>query len=140
MLSVLNENMITRKRKSQAAISSVSDLMKYVEGLKAKGLTRCDFIVENGRTMLYGMSGYTGLNDGSYDDAVQVAQATSVSKLKMAFMNFRTGQNNFREFRRRLAEAGVRNWVMNLKEKTCVFYDYFGIRMLDDTMSQSRRS
>lgn len=139
MLSVLNGDMITRKRKSKAAISSVGDLMNYVESLKEKGLTRCDFIVENGRTMLYGMSGYTGLNDGSYD-AVQVAQATSVSKLKMAFINFRAGQNNFREFRRRLAEAGVRNWVMNLKEKTCVFYDYFGIRMLDDTLNQSRRS
>lgn len=131
--------MITRKRKSQAAISSVGDLMKYVEGLKEKGLTRCDFIVENGRTMLYGMTGYRGLSDGSYD-AMQIAQATSVSKLKMAFMNFRAGQNNFREFRRRLADAGVRNWVMNLKEKTCVFYDYFGIRMLDDDMDQSRRS
>jgi len=130
--------MITRKIKSQAAISSIGDLMKYVEALKAKGLTRCDFIVENGRTKLYGMAGYSGLNDGTYD-AVQVAQATSVSKLKMAFMNFRAGQNNFREFRRRLAEAGVSNWVMNLKEKTCVFYDYFGIRMLDDTMNNSRR-
>jgi uncharacterized protein YbcV (DUF1398 family) len=138
LLTVLNGDMITRKRRSKAAISSVGDLMKYVEGLKENGLTRCDFIVENGRTMLYGMAGYRGLNDGSYD-AVQIAQATSVSKLKMAFMNFRTGQNNFREFRRRLAEAGVSNWVMNLKEKTCVFYDYFGIRMLDDTMNQSRR-
>jgi len=134
----IEEYMITRKRKSKAAISSIGDLMKYVDGLKEKGLTRCDFIVENGRTLLYGMSGYRGLNDGSYD-AVQVAQATSVSKLKMAFINFRAGQNNFREFRRRLAEAGVSNWVMNLKEKTCVFYDYFGIRMLDDTMNNSRR-
>ena len=108
-----------------AKVKSGADFPRYVQKLKAIGMSYYDFFVEDGHSEYISVSGQHLHAPSKYPIKVVKAQSNA-DVLRHTIHIHQQGQTDFLTFCEQAAEAGVQYWrtdVLNLK---CIYVDLNG--------------
>lgn len=108
-----------------ATVKSGADFPRYVQEIKALGLIKYEFIVEDGRTIYYGADNYRVEAPPIYP-VKQIDATASAQCLEHNIHIHQKGETDFLTFCAQAAETGVRNWEINTQSMLCTYYDLKG--------------
>lgn len=114
-----------------AKVKSGADYPRYVQELRKLGVTRYDFVVENGVNVFYGNNGFS-LEIENHYDCLRVDHRSSREKLQRAISTHQKGQTDFKAFRAQAADAGIEKWVSDLEKMQVLYYDKSGVLLLSE--------
>ena len=63
-------------------------------------------------------------------EPLKIAGQSSVPRLRLAITLHQMGQIDFQSFCRKVADAGVENWVIDTYKMQCIYYDLAGNKMV----------
>lgn len=118
-------------KEAYAKVKSGADYPGYVQELRALGVARYDYVVENGNNVFYGDNGFS-LKVENQHDHLKVAGRSSKEKLQGAISMHQRGQTDFKAFCRQAADAGVEKWVSDLEQMQVLYYDKAGMLLLSE--------
>jgi len=123
--------MITQDQIRQAAekVKSGADFPRFIQDLKALGITHYDTYVDNGSTCYYGAGDDRLETPGKYP-AVDVQPVGAVGQLQAALASHQQGHTDYPTFCRQAAVAGVASWTTRLVEMTVSYCDKQGAVLL----------
>ena len=126
---------IEQVKAAHAQVKSGADFPRYVQDMKALGVTSYEHLVHDGHINYKGDAGYQISGDAKYP-AISIAAEPSTQELKDALSVHQQGQTDYFTFCRQAAAAGVEKWIVDMEQMTCVYYDAMGGSMLSEVIPQ----
>ena len=120
---------IAQIQSAHAKVKSGADFPKYVQDMKALGVTSYEHYVSDGHIS------YKGQDDFSIDaDAKwpvkEIAAPASPESLEHALKVHQLGKTDYPTFCQQSANAGVEKWIVDMVKMKCIYYDKEGNEML----------
>lgn len=112
-----------------ARVKSGADFPRYVQDLKALGVTHYDIFVDDGRAVYYSTDGSTLIGQASYTPKRIAGQGSAVT-LKQALTSHQQGQTTYLTFCEQAAEAGVAKWTTHVLAMDVTYVDRQGAELL----------
>jgi len=116
-------------------LKTFAGFLRYTEEIKELGITRCEFIVNDGTMVYYDTQGFRARSGDMYQP-LMIADPSSAAKLERAVFLHMAGQLDFPALCRLAAGAGVENWVIDINRMLCIYYDQAGAKMLTEPIMQ----
>jgi len=110
-------------------VNSGADFPRYVQDLKAIGVTHYDNFVSNGLTKYYGAQGFC-VEGESKNQVLNINEKASVAGLKQAITIHQQGLTDYPAFCQQAADAGVDKWTTQMINMTVTYFDKQGHEML----------
>lgn len=118
-----------------ATVKSGADFPRYVQEIKALGLVRYEFMVEDGRTIYFGADNYRVEAPPIYP-VKQINPVALTSQMETNIRNHQAGGSDFLTICAQAAEAGVHHWEVNAYTMLCSYYDVHGQLMIAEPIPQ----
>lgn len=112
-------------REAHSKVKSGADYPQYVQDLKKLGVSKYDYVVENGKNVYNDKEGRS-LAIALYPAHRVVADVSSSEKLRQYITIHQKGQTDYPTFCLQAAEAGVERWTSDLETMVCSYYDKNG--------------
>jgi uncharacterized protein YbcV (DUF1398 family) len=122
---------IEQIKKAHSKVKSGADFPRYIQELKALGLTSYDNYVAKGNTIYFGPNQYSVSGDPKYP-AMEIAAGGSRDELARALKVHQAGGTDYPTFCREAASFGVERWTVDLNKMTCIYFDRFGNVMVSE--------
>lgn len=114
---------------AHAKVKSGADFPNYVQDLIQLGVIYYETYVIDGHTEYYGIAGYKVTSGPVYDNLIIVAESDRIS-FQNDLKAHQRGLTNYMAFCNDCARSGIAKWTMDMKQKTCIYYDLSGNEML----------
>ncbi|HVW14540.1 MAG TPA: DUF1398 family protein [Mucilaginibacter sp.] len=118
-----------------ATVKSGADFPRYVQEIKALGLVRYEFLVEDGRTVYYGNDNYSVEAPAIYP-AKLINPVPLTAQMEHNIREHQAGKSDFLTICAQAAAAGVHHWEVNAYTMLCSYYDVNGNRMIAEPIPQ----
>lgn len=122
---------------ASAKIKSGGDFPKYVQALKAIGVTKYDNFVTNGKTDYYGANHFILEGEPKYP-SMRINDESSAEQLKHVISIHQQGKTDYPTFCKQAAEAGVEKWTTNMIEMTVTYLDKQAKILIVEPIPQSK--
>lgn len=103
-------------------VKSGEDFPRFVQDLKAIGVTYYDNFAADGETKYYGANNFVLTGESKYPK-MDVNEISSADKLKHAISIHQQGQTDYPTFCKQATEAGVEKWTTDMIEMTVTYLD-----------------
>ena len=120
---------------AHSKVRSGADFPKYIQEVKALGLTQYEFWVTDGHTSYYGNDEVIN-GKGKYD-LMEIASISSAATMRHNITIHQQGQTDFLTFCRQAADAGVEKWVIDTQKMMCTYYNVDGDEMVAEPIPQA---
>ena len=127
---------VAQIKAAHAQVKSGSDFPAYIQQIKAFGLLRYEFFVEDGHTEYFGTDGYKVAAEPVYAQKSIVDNASS-SALSQIIADHQQGKSDFFTFCQQVADAGVKKWVVDTQAMVCTYYNLKAEEMLAESIPQA---
>ena len=114
---------------AHSKVKSGTDFPKYIQEIKAFGVTAFETWVKDSHTEYFGANGYRTSSTPMYENLV-VAQSASKINFEHYLKTHQQGKTDYFTFCKHCAETGIENWFVNLDKMTCTYYDKTGNEIL----------
>lgn len=112
-----------------------SDFPKFVQDLKAIGVTHYDNYVADGRTVYFGTNNFSIHGEPKYA-AISINENSSADKLKHSISIHQQGLTDYPTFCNQAAEAGVEKWTTHIIEMTVTYLNKQGNKLIVEPIPQ----
>lgn len=112
-------------------VKTGADFPRYVQDMKALGVTHYDHYLTDGHCTYFGAGDYQLSSSGKWPE-MTIATAPAVAKLEEALRIHQAGQTDYLTFCQQAAASGVVKWVVDMLGMTCTYYDLTGSVMLEE--------
>jgi uncharacterized protein YbcV (DUF1398 family) len=133
-----NQNKMFTVEQIKAAHSKVksgADFPKYIQEIKAMGVTAFETWVKDSRTEYFGANDYRISSTPMYKDVI-IADSSDKTKFEHHLKIHQGGQTDYSTFCRHCAETGIDKWFVSLDKMTCTYYDKTGNEILVEQIPQ----
>ncbi len=112
-------------------IESGKDFPKFAKVIKEIGVFTFEAFVEDGSTIYKGKDGYEVSSTQQYKPLF-ILGITDSTKFSENIRNHQQGNADFFTFCKDCADSGIFKWIVDLKAKTCTYYDSEGNNILEE--------
>ena len=116
-------------------VKSGADFPKYIQEIKALGVTAFQTWVKDSHTEYFGANNYRTSSTQIYEDK-PIANSTDKSKFEHYLKIHQQGETDYLTFCTHCAETGIENWFVRLDKMTCTYYDKAGKEILVEQIPQ----
>lgn len=121
---------------THAKVKNGADFPRYVQDMKALGVTRYEHYLTDGHSTYFGAGDYQLSSPGKWAE-MTIASEPALAKLEKALSVHQAGQTNYLTFCRQAAASGVLKWTVNMLGMTCIYYDMSGSQMLEERVPEA---
>ena len=125
---------IEQIQSAHSKVKSGADFPKYIQEIKALGVTSYETYVEDGRTDYKGL-GYSVSSDSKYDN-LNVAGQSNREQFKQDLKAHQQGRTDYPTFCSDCAKSGVEKWIVKMDSMTCAYFDKQGNELLVELIQQ----
>jgi uncharacterized protein YbcV (DUF1398 family) len=118
-----------------ATVKTGADFPRYVQEIKALGLTRYEFMVEDGRTIYYGRDNYQVEAPAIYPPKA-INPNPQAAQMEQNIREHQAGKSDFLTICAQAAETGVHHWEVNAETMLCSYFDINGNAMIAEPIPQ----
>jgi uncharacterized protein YbcV (DUF1398 family) len=116
-------------------VRSGADFPRYIQEIKALGVTAFETWVKDSHTEYFGAGDYRTLSKPMYDD-LAIAALTDKTKFRHYLKVHQQGETDYLMFCKHCAETGIEKWFVCLEEMTCTYYDKAGTEIVVEQIPQ----
>lgn len=113
---------IEQIKEKHAKVKSGADFPQYVQDLIELGVVRYDVHVVDGHTNYFGKYDYK-IESGPKYEPLQIADKSDALQFQHYLLIHQHGETDYLTFCKHAAESGVEQWVMDLDDMMCIYYD-----------------
>ncbi|WP_366526326.1 DUF1398 family protein [Flavobacterium sp.] len=114
---------------AHAKVKSGADFPNYIQDLIGLGVVFYETYVSDGHTTYYGTNDYQISAAPVYETLI-IAPETNLLVFKKELKAHQQGQTDYLTFCADCARSGIAKWTMDMKKKTCTYYDRSGNEIL----------
>lgn len=112
-------------------VKSGADFPRYVQDIKALGLSYYDFFVVDGHSEFVDIDGVSAQSPTRYP-AITIASTSDAAALRETIRVHQAGQADFATFCQQAAQAGVQYWRTDALNLVCVYVDGAGQALVSE--------
>jgi uncharacterized protein YbcV (DUF1398 family) len=120
---------------AHSKVKSGADFPKYIQEIKALGVTAYETWVKDSHTDYSGANDYQTSSKPMYD-SLNIANASDKTKFEHYLKIHQQGETDYITFCRLCAETGIEKWVVCLDKMTCTYYNKGGNTILVEQIPQ----
>ena len=120
---------LQQMKTAHSKVKSGVDFPRYVAEIKALGLRRYIFSVNDGHTTYYGDNGHEVSSPAIYP-LKTINANSSADALRQTITIHQQGKTDFPTFCTQAAAAGVKQWVIDTKRMVCIYENTGGGEMV----------
>ncbi|TDR30670.1 DUF1398 domain-containing protein [Hydromonas duriensis] len=110
---------------THAKVKSGADFPRYVQDLKALGMSHYDFYVTDGHSEYFSVDG-TRLDAPAKYETKTITSPANANALRHTITIHQQGQTDFLTFCQQAADAGVQYWRTDIVNLKCIYLDSTG--------------
>lgn len=114
---------------AHSKVKSGADFPKYIQDIKALGVTAFETWVKDSHTEYFGMAGYRTSSTSMYEE-LSIANSSDKTMFEHYLEIHQQGETDYITFCKHCAETGIEKWFVSLEEMTCTYYDKAGNKIL----------
>lgn len=114
---------------AHSKVKSGADFPKYIQEIKALGVTAFETWVKDSHTEYFGADNYRTSSKPMYDE-LAITGATDKATFEHCLKIHQQGQTDYFTFCKDCAKTGVEKWFVSLDKMTCTYYDKAGDKVL----------
>lgn len=107
---------------AHAKVKSGADFPRFIDQIRAFGVTFYETYVVDGHTDYYGNDDHRASTTVKYD-LLDIAAEVNAQEFNADLKAHQQGKTNYVTFCNDCAKSGVWKWVVRLDEMTCTYYD-----------------
>lgn len=107
---------------AHSKVKTGAEFPKYIQEIKAIGVTAFETCVIDCHTRYFGKDGFTTKSKPKYE-ALAIAANSDKDKFIQYLKIHQKGETDFFTFCRHCAETGIEKWIVDLDKMTCIYYD-----------------
>ena len=107
---------------AHSKVKSGADFPKYIEEIKALGVTAFETWVIDNHTEYFGANDYRTSSKPMYEEKV-IGNSGDKRKFQHYLKIHQQGETDYFTFCRHCAETGIVKWFVSLDNMTCTYYD-----------------
>lgn len=119
-----------------ATVRTGADFPRYVREIKALGLVKYEFMVEDGRTIYFGENNYQVEAPPIYP-VKTINPNPLTAQMEQNIRDHQAGKSDFPGICAQAAAAGVHHWEVNAVTMMCNYYDINGQKMIAEPIPQN---
>lgn len=127
---------LQQMKAAHAKVKSGADFPGYVREIKQLGLLHYDFLVKNGQTNYHGANGFQVKGEAIYPEKA-ISNSSSSMAVRQIIADHQQGKSDFLTFCELVADAGVKNWVVDTESMMCNYYNLAGEIMVAEPIPES---
>lgn len=112
-------------------VESGADFPRYIQEIKALGVTGFTTWVVDSHTTYHGADGYAISSTPAYP-ALEVADTSNKTLFQEKLQLHQQGGTDYITFCNDCAETGIEKWIVDLDALTCIYYDKAGVQILEE--------
>lgn len=116
---------------AHSKVRSGADFPRYIQDLKALGVTGYETFVSDGHTGYHGNDNFTVSSPAKYD-TLAIAENSDAATFERGLRDHQQGKTDYPIFCKMCAETGIEKWVVSINEMTCNYYDKAGNMILSE--------
>jgi uncharacterized protein YbcV (DUF1398 family) len=116
---------IEQIKAAHSKVKSGADFPKYIQEVKALGVTRYEAYVADGHVIYYGSNGYTAKSPAKYQ-ILDIADNCNDAQFKSDLKAHQNGKTDYSTFCNDAAKSGIEKWVVSMEKMTCTYFDKVG--------------
>ena len=109
-------------KEAHAKVKSGADFPKYIQDLKALGVSEYTTYVTDGHAEYKGENNQFLISDKKYS-SLKIAVTPDFDMFKIDLKAHQEGRTNYQTFCEDSAKSGVNKWTVDIFAKTCTYYD-----------------
>jgi uncharacterized protein YbcV (DUF1398 family) len=113
---------IKQIEQAHAKVKSGADFPKYIQEIKAFGVTSFVTWVKDSHTEYFGENNFRTKSQSQYDD-LTISTKSEREIFNNRLKEHQQGKTDYYTFCKDCAETGIEKWVVNLNTMTCIYYD-----------------
>ena len=113
-----------------------ADFPRYVQEIKALGLIRYEFMVEDGRTLFYGGDDQKMEGKPAWSKRI-INPVPLTEQMARHLREHQAGKSDFPTFCAQAAATGVHHWEVNTVAMRCTYFDLSGKKMIGEPIPQA---
>ncbi|MDQ1086484.1 MULTISPECIES: DUF1398 domain-containing protein [unclassified Siphonobacter] len=110
-------------------VKSGADFPKYIQEIKALGVTTFETWVKDSHTDYFGENDYQTSSQPQYEE-LSIAATNQSEAFKQYLKTHQRGETDYYTFCQHCAETGIEKWIVSLQQMTCTYYDQAGNEIL----------
>ena len=110
-------------------VRSGADFPKYIQEIKAMGVTGFETWVVDSHTDYFGENGFRTSSRSRYPD-LDISDTVDPGRFRKQLKIHQQGQTDYLTFCKDCAETGIEKWIVDLAAMTCTYYDKAGNEIL----------
>lgn len=114
---------------AHSKVKSGADFPKYIQEIKAMGVTGFETWVKDSHTGYFGANGFNTGSEPQYAD-LTIREVSDRENFRQYLKKHQRGETDYLQFCRDCAETGVEKWVVSLETMTCTYFDKAGNELL----------
>jgi len=118
---------------AHAKVKSGADFPVYIREISKLGVKSYSTYVSDGHTVFKGDNVFELSSDAKYAQQT-ISDNANPDAFQEQLKTHQQGGSDYLTFITQCAAAGVENWVVNIAEMTCTYYDKAGHKMLTETI------
>lgn len=113
---------IEQIQNAHSKVKSGKDFPKYIQDLKALGVTHYETFVSDGHTNYLGSNNFRISSNSKYDE-LSISDKSNAEQFKLDLKSHQQGNTDYPTFCRDCAKSGIEKWVVNIHQMTCTYFD-----------------
>jgi uncharacterized protein YbcV (DUF1398 family) len=114
---------------AHSKIKSGAEFPKYIQDIKAIGITAFETWVTDSHTEYFGKDNFQTESKPKYEK-ITIANNSNKDKFVAYLKIHQKGETDYFTFCKHCAETGIEKWIVRLDEMTCIYYDKNGNEIL----------
>jgi uncharacterized protein YbcV (DUF1398 family) len=114
---------------AHSKVKSGADFPRYIQEIKALGVTHYEAYVTDGHIDYHGDNSHTAKVPAKYE-ALMIADIPNHEQFKKELAAHQQGKSDFLTFIRMCATFGIEKWKISMDKMTCTYYDKAGNEIL----------
>lgn len=120
---------INQIKETHSKVKSGADFPKYVQEMKALGVTRYEHFLSDGRIQYFGENDFSVSVPAKWELRT-IAKTANAKLLKNYIEIHQQGGSDYPTITKQAAEAGVEKWIVDMIKMTCTYFDTTGNEIL----------
>ncbi|TAH02090.1 MAG: DUF1398 domain-containing protein [Sphingobacteriales bacterium] len=114
---------------AHSKVKSGADFPLFIQDIKKLGVTRYQSFVADGHVDYSGKNDFKTSSPAKYGD-LAIASETNIEQFKIHIKAHQQGKTDYPTFCNDCAKSGIENWVVNIENMTCAYFDLAGNEVL----------
>lgn len=122
-------------KEAHSKVKSGADFPKYIQEIKALGVTAYETWVKDNHTDYSGVDSFQTSSKPMYDN-LDIANSSDKARFEHYLKIHQQGKTDYFTFCKQCAETGIEKWFVCLDEMVCTYYDKAGNNILVEQIPQ----